>query len=215
MYWKNSDFQNAFFIAGKSHTPDEAWLALKRQWNDRDLAIRVSDASLLKQRAHVNILKRKLWWAQLFRLNNVALRLQGELMEIAAHYEETKNCYEGALHERDSLQKMMAAIEPHRKYGHLADNEAAQASQREYWAHELVTRAENFLIADGRIPSDHFSTMRSHPDYKSIIAPEVEKLYTKVRSGQLTLGNAGSLNDSLLLEVTKEMPKLLGAPPEA
>jgi hypothetical protein len=214
MYWKNSNFQNAFFIAGKSHTPDEAWLALKRQWNDRDLALRVADATLMKQQAHVNTLKNKLWWAELFRLGNIALRLRGELMEIAAHYGETKNCYEGALQERASLQKMMDTLEPHRKYGHLTDNDAAQASQKEYWLHELVTRAENYLITTGSIPTDHFATMRSHPDYKGIIAPEIEKLYVQHRSGQLTLGTAKNLNDSLLLEVARDMPALLPAPPE-
>ena len=209
MFWKNSHFQNAFFIAGRQHTPDGAWLALKRQLDERELTLRVAQAGLQKRYAKLNILNRKIWWCEFFLQKDWANIFKAEMAEIMAHAVDDDALFGGMASEIAMLKAMMKEIEPHRKYSHLPDNDAAQECQREYWLYELVERAENFLITEGRIPHDHFATMRAHPDYKAIIAPEVENLYIAMREGKLSLANASKLSDSIQLEVGRELPKLL------
>ena len=53
MHWRNSNFQIKHFIAGKCHTPDEAYRMLLQQWEDRELAIRTANVSSLRAEATV------------------------------------------------------------------------------------------------------------------------------------------------------------------
>jgi hypothetical protein len=76
----------------------------------------------------------------------------------------------------------MKELEPQRKYKHLTDQEAHEAMQREEWCHELMNRAENFLVSQGTIPHDHLEAMRNHPDFSTQILPHIVNTYAKIES---------------------------------
>ena len=68
-------------------------------------------------------------------------------------------------------------------FGHIPDDEAAQACQEEEWKLELMWRAENFLGSQGMIPHDHLATMRMHPAWKEL-SGHVQHLIELHREGK-------------------------------
>ena len=64
--------------------------------------------------------------------------------------------------------------------------------QREEWLFELMNRAENYLLTTGTIPTDHFVTMRQHPDFDDSILPfieNVQKLMQETKNTKIVIDN--------------------------
>lgn len=164
---QNHDFQIAYFIAGSCHTPDAAYAILQDLREDRDNALKMYLANIPKEKAKRIRAERQL------KDEDEAVRLEGEaeLAELEAMASTTKRNVEAAQAELATIDKLIAILQPMRKYAHLSDPEAHQAAQHEEWKLELISRAENFIITSGTIPQDHFATMRMHPAFQSEILP--------------------------------------------
>ena len=183
MNWRNSNFQIVAFIVGKCHTADEAYRKLRLQILDRRKALEASNIALKK--------------AELARLKALDVlngqdtsaqdRLAAEitLSEIANEAQDLEPLIEGAKQELAFMGRLAELVQPYRKYKDLPDAEAFQATQREEWCLELIHRAQNFLYCAGTIPTDHFDTMRAHPDFGAIIAPAVDVMQKALRDRDL------------------------------
>ena len=167
MHWKNSNFQIKHFIAGKCHTPDEAYRMLLQQHEDRDIAIRNNRAAVLRSEAKMAKARHVLQdeaaeeWER--------KEAEADIAEIEANLPQGEAVLDQAMKERDYIKSLMDEILPQCVYfGHLEDHEAAQACQQEEWKLELMWRAENFLGSQGMIPHDHLATMRMHPEWAAL-----------------------------------------------
>lgn len=170
----NTDFQIAYFIAGSCQTADGAYALLKAQEQLKVLAIKTADASELKVRSTIQCLTLLKWVGLLFP--PLRMYAMGRLAEIEAHKEVARANYAGALAELEFMRKCLERIEPLRKFSHLPDPEAFEASQRDEWKLSLIRQAENHLISNGAVPADQFNAMRMHPDFKTEIYPAIEKM---------------------------------------
>lgn len=190
MHWRNSNFQIAHFLAGKCHTIDGAYKMLRELREDRDVAIRTAESSNLRVEA-------KKLRAEAVLSNGATavekLEARADLSEIEASADQCKSVYEQGLRERDFIDACIAKVEPLRKYRHLPEHEAHQACQQDEWKLELIHRAETFLMANGSIPQDQLSTMMAHPDFKSEIAPRIDKLIKMERMSVTHLESANSV----------------------
>lgn len=188
---QNHDFQIAFFLVGSCHTADAAYALLKDQWEDRNNALNLfkgsklrEEAKALKARAVLDQFKDYLQGeAVALDLGQqcALLEAQADLADIEALAATTKRNLEAAEQERDFLQMCIDRLQPHRKFAHLTDAQAAQATQRDEWCLELMHRAENYLITAGTIPHDHYATMRMHPDFKTVIHPYTQNVQTLLK----------------------------------
>lgn len=188
MHWRNSNFGIKYFIASKAHCADEAYRLLKELWEDRDVAIKNSEASRIRSEA-----KRKR--AERVLASNAdeldKMEAQADLVELAAFEDQGKAVLEAAIKERAYIQSLIDEIQPLRTFGHLPDYEASQATQELEWKHELVWRAENFLASQGSIPHDHLSTMRLHPAWEQELLPKIQNIQEQIllshKTGQVYL----------------------------
>ncbi len=179
MNWKNSSFQVAAFVVGKCHTADEAYRKLLLLREEREGALRASKIGALRVRAVV--LKAE----ETFKTSNSEwerLEAQATLEEVEAGRALREACIEEAEREVVFINDLIARITPLRKYAHLPDHQAFQAVQREEWCLELLERAQNYLYCTGTIPTDHFATMRSHPDFATTIRPLVAAMHLALRN---------------------------------
>ena len=167
---QNSRFQTAYFLAGSCHTADGAYALLCSQREGRETALGEAKASAV--RAKIKVLKAN----KLLASEEEEDRLEGEamLLEMEAHKDSIARCLAGAEDELAHINALIAELQPYRKFSHLPDAEAHDAAQYDEWKMELIRRAENFLLTDGRIPSDQFNTMRMHPAFISDILPAIE-----------------------------------------
>ena len=168
----NHDFQIAYFLAGSCHTPDAAYSLLCDLKEDRNNAIKSYRASKLREQAKIIRAKR------LLKSKDEAERLEGkaDIAEIEAMAETTERNYQAALAEIATIDICMQALEPLRKYKHLPAPAAHEAAQSEEWKLELIHRAENCLLTTGAISTDHFATMRMHPEFQTEILPAIEEI---------------------------------------
>lgn len=168
----NHDFQIIHFIAGSCHTPDGAYAILCDLKDDRADALKMFESSKFRVQAKRVRAKRML------ASDDEAVRLEGEadLAEIEASAETVAKNVAAAQAELATIEKCMAALEPHRKYKHLPMPEAHQAAQAEEWKLELIRRAENCLLTTGTISTDQFATMRLHPEFASAIMPAIDEI---------------------------------------
>lgn len=113
-------------------------------------------------------------------------RLEGEadLVEIEANRELAEINLAAAKAELSFIEQCIERVQPHRKFAHLPDPEAHEACQREEWRLELEYRAVNFLVTAGTIPSDHFATMRQHPDFEVSILPTIHRTRALMSEGK-------------------------------
>ncbi len=195
----NTNFQIAYFIAGSCHTADGAYIALLSLRNDREQALEAAKVSELKRMAA------KLRANKLAKSEDVADRLesQAELLEIEQTERLTERLVKATTEELEFINYCIQQVQPLRKYADLDDHSAAEASQREEWLGELVSRAENYMMTQGTIPHDQFSAMRQHPDFAQTILPRLEKLH-------LALSDPDS-SKKILLETNKfNLPQLIG-----
>lgn len=184
-HWRNSNFQTEFFIAGQCHTPDEAYRVLRQQKEERDVAIAAAKATCLRNEA--KIIRAKETINDSSRSAADILEAKADLAEIEAYAEQSSLALAAAMREVEHINRLLENLAPLRKYSHLADAESDQACQREEWALKLAHRARVMLFTQGSIPSDHFEVMISHPDFKSVIAPQIKIMLDAAASGKLTL----------------------------
>ncbi len=185
MHWKNSNFGIRYFLANGCHTPDEAYRILKQLHEERDVAIRNSEASELRTKA--KILRANQILADSSSTEIERLEAQADISEVEAFREQSTAVLEQAIRERSYIESLIDELQPHRKYKDLPDHEAFQMTQTEEWKLELIWRAENFLASQGSIPHDHLSTMRLHPDWETELFPQIQHIISEQHQNNLTL----------------------------
>jgi hypothetical protein len=166
---RNSDFQIAYMLAGKCHTPDAAYAMLLNLKEERELAIYEAEKVVDSFNGRDDV------EARVFKRNFVAARK-----------------------ELETILLCIDRVQPLRKFSHLPDDEAHEACQREEWKLEFITRAENCLLSQGFIPTEQLAAMRSHPDFLSAIYPAIESTTLMIKSDRAVevIKNA---NEKLLL----------------
>ena len=175
---QNTDFQLRFFLAGSCKTPDGAWSLLYGQKLDMEARLRVVEAQRLEREAKI---------AAAEEIGNapdakqsVRLQAQADIIRANAEVPLWDINIQAANDELATILKLMQELEPLRKYKDLSILEANEACQREEWLEELKERAENFLLTTGTIPYDHLSTMRNHPDFKTILVPHIRSILVSI-----------------------------------
>ena len=175
----NSDFQLRYFLAGSCKTPDGAWCLLYAQKVKQEHVVRALESQKLRQQV------KEMEVALILKNDNASeidkLTAKADLLEMHAALPTWEMNAEAAVNELNTINRLMAELEPLRKYSHLPVLEANEATQREEWLGELIERAENFIITQGSIPHDHLATMRSHPDFNSKIVPFIGDLNVKLQ----------------------------------
>ncbi|MES2319943.1 MAG: hypothetical protein V4631_20880 [Pseudomonadota bacterium] len=174
----NKDFQIAYFLAGSCHTPDGAYSLLCDLRESRSDAIKHAAATALRVQA------KRVRAQQLINSDDEAVRLDGhaDLVEIDATLDTANACYAAAVAELATIDLCIERVQPLRKFAHLSAPQAHEAAQFDEWKLELISRGENYLMAEGRIPMDHFATMRQHPAFATDIYPALEAVKEKLRS---------------------------------
>jgi hypothetical protein len=176
----NSDFQLRYFLAGSCHTPDGAWALMYGQKIDIEGKIKHTHAQKLRRDA-------KIMAAKDFLANNLDAPLhermekEAEIIECEAAAPIAELNLRAAEDELATIERIMAELEPLRKYSHLSLLAANEAAQREEWLGELKTRAENFLLSQGSIPHDQLNTMRNHPDFATELVPHIRQIVVKMK----------------------------------
>jgi len=182
----NSDFQLKYFLAGSCSTVDGAWTLLYGQKIDMESKIRYAKIAELRRSAKQN--------AAMEILNATGateaakLNAEADIQEVDNERITSELNLKAAICELECIIKLMAELEPHRKYGHLPLLEANEACQREEWLGELKMRAENFLLCQGSIPHDQLSTMRSHPDFETVLVPYIKEINFKIQTNKDSIG---------------------------
>jgi len=196
----NSNFQIAYFLTGSCFTADGAYSLLCDLKEGREMALNEVEANacqkksdILRIESIINDKNSKEW---------EILKAKAELLRIEANEDlNTKNLI-AAQKEIEFINKCIEKIQPLRKFSHLPDDESHQAIQQEEWKFELLNRAENYMLTSGTIPTDHFSAMRQHPEFKSYIAPQIAQMKTAMEQqtlGVLTLPNTNNFELEKLL----------------
>lgn len=200
----NHDFQIVHFLAGSCHTPDGAYALMRDLQEDRSDAIKHVKASKLREAA------KRIRAERLLQSEDPAVRLEGEadIAEIDGSLETFERNYTAAIAELEFISLCIERLQPLRKYAHLPDAQSHEAAQQEEWRLELIRRAENYLITTGTISTDHYATMRMHPEFASSILPAIVEIETAL------CAPGGQGRQLLLGRMTQEsfnIPKLLGA----
>ena len=168
----NSNFQLRHFLTGSCHTADGAYALMYGQLIDMEQKVAFSEASALKRKA--TLMEKQAILKDKKSTEIEKLKAEADLMELEATRKTWEMNTQAAKDELEEIRKIMAEIEPHRKYGHLPLLEAHEAAQREEWLGELKMRCEDFLLTTGTIPHDHLNTMRCHPDFREEIVPHIQ-----------------------------------------
>jgi hypothetical protein len=186
----NSDFQLRYFMAGSCHTPDGAWMLMYGQKIIIESNLRNAEAQRLRREAKIEAAEYALTQPIPDFQRKLAI---ADVLEANADLSIWENNVKAAQDELATLEKLMAELEPQRKFAHLPLLEANEATQRGEWLGELKERAENFLLTQGTIPHDHFHTMRCHPDFEQEIVPHIRAITADVKSGVDALGSRRAL----------------------
>lgn len=200
---QNSNFQIIYFLAGSCHTPDGAYALLCNLRESRESAIGGTAAAALREQAKRERARAKLTSKDISEV----FEGRAEIAEIDAAAALGNRNRKACEVELAFINKAIERINPHRKFKHLADEEANQAAQFDEWKLELVHRAENHMLTSGTIPADHFATMRMHPAYLTEIVPAISAM-------KETLAKAGGHN-ALLTKVQNrnfDVSKMLALP---
>jgi hypothetical protein len=196
----NKNFQIAYFLAGSCHTPDGAYSLLKDLQEDREMALAQLDSSELRTKA------KALKAQQMIDSGDPVAALEGEadLAEIRNNQKFSDRNIEAAKKELEFINLCIDKLQPVRKFKDLPDPEAHEAAQYDEWKLELISRAENYLLTNGNIPTDHFVTMRQHPAFITDIVPAIEN----TRKMMMSYDNHGKLIEELQKNKF-DLPKLL------
>ncbi len=185
MHWRNSHFQIRHFLAGRAHTPDEAYRVLCELAEERESALEAAHASFLRTDARVQQLRA--WWRQAACWFVPGLR-SSTLADLMMLHHDSRRGLElvrVAQAELDYIRTLIAEVQPHRKFSHLPDAEAHQVAQAEQWRLELLWRIENNLVALGTIPPEQLEVMRLHPDWNSTLLPHIDRVRRLVSEGRV------------------------------
>lgn len=176
MHWKNSHFQNQYFLAGKAHTTWEKYRLLKQQLEDRTAALEASKAGELRLLAKI----KKLEHLQLCGTEWEALEAEADLIEAKANLAQAKGCVEAAQDEIWFMEQLVNQLRPELEATRIegySDQEMFQHCQAEEWKRELICRAQNYHLANLLgIPADQIGTMRLHPEFETMIAPMIQAM---------------------------------------
>jgi hypothetical protein len=197
----NKNFQIAYFLAGSCHTPDGAYALLKDLQEDREMALAQLESLNLKVQAKIAKAKHDIEHGTEWE----RFEAKAELAEIENNKKFSERNIEAAKQELDFINKCIEKIQPHRRFAHLSDPEAHEAAQHDEWKLELMSRAENYLLTTGSIPTDHFVTMRQHPAFVDEILPAIENTKQMMISNQDKQLLINSLDERKV-----NIPKLLG-----
>jgi hypothetical protein len=182
----NSDFQLKYFLAGSCYTVDGAWTLMYGQKIDMEGKIRFAKVAELRRDA------KKATAMEILRVPSTTeaarLNAEADIHEVENEQINSESNLKAAIDELACINKLMAELEPHRKYGHLSLLEANEACQREEWLGELKARAENYLVCQGAIPHDQLSTMRSHPDFEAVLVPYIQEIVLKIQTNKEGIG---------------------------
>ena len=174
----NSDFQLRHFMAGSCYTPDGAWALLYGQKIDMEVKVEHSKAQKMKRDA--KIMENETILADENAKPWEKMVAEATIIECKSAEDTWRNNHEAAIMELNTINQIMAELEPQRKFGHLPMLEANEAMQREEWLGELQGRVENFILSQGNIPHDHLNTMRCHPDFETHIVPHIKQVFTQL-----------------------------------
>ena len=194
---QNHNFQIAYFLAGACHTADGAYALLQGLREERLSAIKNYAVQELKNKAKILRANKLLQGTDDEKLDGEA-----ELLEIKNGDESGKVLYDAALDEMAFIEKCIGVVQPLRQYKDLPDSEAYEEAQKEEWKLELIKRAENSILTTGAIPTDHYDTMRMHPDFIKEILPHIKKVILLAKTKSPT-------EIAQLLEPNFNLPKLL------
>lgn len=172
----NSDFALRYFIAGSCTTFDGAYCLLYSQYVDMEQKVKHSESQILAREISKidaeDIIKN--YNPEYSTNKKEYLEAKKTLLELEISEHTFNENIRGAKNELETIMKLMEEINEHCKYKDEPDIlKRQELSMRDEWCGELKKRAENFLITTGTIPTDHFDTMRMHPDFKSKIAPHI------------------------------------------
>ena len=193
---KNTNFQIAYFLAGASHTSDGAFAMLCNLKEEREASINNYAVQELKNKAKTIRANRLLQGT-----SDEVLDGQAELLELENN--KSTVLFDAAKDELEFINKCIGIVNPLRQYKHLPDAEAHEAAQRVEWKFELMKRAENAILTTGNIPTDHYDTMRMHPDFITEILPQMEKVM------KLAQSKTPAIEIVKLLEPKFNIPRLL------
>lgn len=131
----NHDFQLQHFLAGLCHTPDGAYALMYGQKIDMESKVKASETQKIereiKQLECEAVLKS--WFSSRIK----KLTAKKELLELEASRSTWEMSVAGAKNELATIEKLMATLEPLRKYAHLSILDANEACQQEEWLGEL------------------------------------------------------------------------------
>lgn len=199
---KNTNFQTSYFLVGACHTVDTAYFQVLELKEDRLRALDARRASMLRMEAKkaLAVEVEKNSPHEWDRLNAKA-----DILECDDVLKYDQELYDACLDEIAHLERWLAKLEPKRKYKQMDKITAHEASQQEEWGLELKERAENFLLAEGRIPAGEYKTMRMHPDFQTLILPRIQEMSAQLQTqeGRLAL-EANIKQTGLLLEAPKQ-----------
>jgi hypothetical protein len=166
----NKNFQIAYFLAGSCYTADGAYSLLKDLQEEREMALAQLNSSSYRTQAKIAqanyMIECGKEWERLEAMADIA--------EIEDNQTFADRNITAAREELSFINDCIEKLQPHRKFAHLSDPEAHEAAQHDEWKYELMHRAENYLITTGTIPTDHFMSMRMHPDFIDDILPVIE-----------------------------------------
>ena len=178
----NSDFQLRYFLAGSCFTPDGAWMLMYGQMIDREAVVKSCEAQRIRREAKIADATAIIDDPHSSRTDK--MRAEADIIESDAHYYMWKKNLEAAQMELVTIKRLMAELEPYRKYAHLPLLEANETAQREEWLGEFKNRVENFLFSSGTIPEDQLRAMRNHPDFQTELLPHIKNMMVKLASAK-------------------------------
>lgn len=181
---QNHDFQIAYFLLAKCHTPDAAYALATDLLDDRQRALDAAKVGAKRALAKRLIAEDAMNAA---RTESDRLNAEADLEELANGERDAAFLVAQAEREAQFIRDCIAKLQPLRRFAHLPDHEAFEAAQREEWRMELIHRAENYLCSQGFIPHDELATMRTHPDFALSIMPAIENFHEHRKSGTFQL----------------------------
>lgn len=161
-----------------------AWSILYGQKIDIESKLANQDVQRLRREA--KIAESKAVLSNAFSTEADKLNAEADIMECNSNVAIWLLNWDAARVELNTINTLMAELEPMRKYSHLPVLESTEACQQEEWKLELMARAENHMLSCGTIPAEELRFMRNHPEFLTEIAPHIERLNYEISNPTLT-----------------------------
>lgn len=180
----NSNFNTLYFLVGSCHTADGAYYLIKQNLDIRKEELDANEVSKLRREAKKLKLTNELKTGV---SDDRAIEIEADLLELKNQENSYILYLESAQDEYEFLLSCLSTLDSIRRYKDKSDIEGHEASQREEWKLELINRAQNHLLMDGRIPADQFDAMRMHPDFATVIYPEIKKISEEIQLSKIVI----------------------------